>query len=177
MNALQTKITRMAMLAVCSAALTAPLAVLAQDTPPPPPPPAQDGGAPAPGGHHGHGGGDRVAQMKAHEDHQLEGMTKKLNLTADQQTQIKQVFADSDAKVAALFADSSIPKEDKRSKMMDLIKERQAAIRATLTPQQTTKFDQEKAQERMHKHGGPDGAGAPGGDMGGDNPPPPPPQQ
>jgi protein CpxP len=170
MTVLQTKMTRMAMLAVCSAALTAPLAVLAQDTPPPPPP-AQDGGGP--GGHHDHG--DRAAEMKDRETHQLEAMTKKLNLTADQQTQIKQVYADSDAKMAALFSDDSTPMKEKHPKMMAIMQDRQSAIRNVLTPEQQPKFDemQAKMKEHMqdHKHGG--GPGGPGGD----NAPPPPPQQ
>jgi Spy/CpxP family protein refolding chaperone len=174
MNALQTKMTRMALLAVCSAALTAPIAVLAQDTPPPPPP-AQDGGGPGGpgGGHHG----DRMEQMKDREAHQLEALTKHLNLTADQQTQVKQVFADSDAKLAAVMTDGS-PREQKRPKMMQLMQDRQAAVRAVLTPDQQPKYDEmlAKEKERMqeHKHGGPGGAGAP---PSGDSAPPPPTQQ
>ena len=166
MNALQTRITRMALLAVCSAALTAPLAVLAQDTPPPPP--AQDGGGPGgPGGHHDHGGSPQERQAK-----QLEEMTKHLNLTADQQTQVKQIFADRDAKMMALHSDTSVAQPDKREKMMGIMKDSSASIRAILTPDQQTKYDEMMAKRKdemeKHQHGGPGG---------GDNPPPPPPQQ
>jgi len=173
MTALQTKMTRMALLAVCSAALTTPLAVFAQDAPPPPLPPAQqDGGGP--GG--GHGGGDRMAQMQEREQHQQEMLAHKLNLTADQQTAVKQIYADSDAKMTALFTDDSTPREERRPKMMAIMQDRTAAIRNVLTPQQQPQYDAIVAEEkaRMQDHRGGGGPGGPGGD----NPPPPaPPQQ
>jgi len=164
MNALQTRITRMALLAVCSAALTAPLAVLAQDTPPPPPPPAQDGAGPGgPGGHHDHGGSPQEREAK-----QLEELTKHLSLTADQQTQVKQIFADRDAKMMALHSDTATAPQDKREKMMGIMKDSSASIRAILTPDQQTKYDammaKRKEEMEKHQHGGPGG---------GDMPPPP----
>jgi periplasmic protein CpxP/Spy len=176
MTALQTKMTRMALLAVCSAAFTAPLAVFAQDAAAPPLPPAQqDGGGPGgPGGHYGGGGrGD----MQQREQHQQEILTRRLNLTADQQASVKQIFADSDAKMMALFTDDSTPREEKRPKMMAIQQDRTAAIRNVLTPEQQPQYDaivaEEKArmQDRDHRGGGP---GGPGGD---NAPQPPPPQQ
>jgi periplasmic protein CpxP/Spy len=169
MNALQTKMTRMALLAVCSAVLTAPLAVFAQDAPAPPLPPAQQDGGP--GGHHG--GGDRMAEMQQREQHQLDELTRRLNLTTDQQASVKQIFADSDAKMTALFTDDSTPREEKRPKMMAIMQDRTAAIRNVLTPQQQPQYDaivaEQKArmQDRDHRGDGP----------GGGNPPPPPPAQ
>ena len=172
MNALQTRITRMALLAVCSAALTAPLAVLAQDTPPPPPASAPDAGGPG-----GPGGGRPSPQER--EAKQLEELTKHLSLTADQQTQVKQIFADRDVKVMALHSDSSVAPQDKRAKMMGIMKDSSASIRAILTPDQQTKYDammahrQQEMQEH-HEHGGP--GGPPSGDGSGGAPPPPPQQ-
>ncbi len=166
MTALQNKITRMALLAVCSAALTAPLAVFAQDTAPPPLPPAsQDGGGP--GGHHG----DHMADMQEREQHQQEMLARKLDLTADQQAAVKQIYADSDAKMMALHSDDSIPWDQKRPKMMAIMQDRTAAIRNVLTPQQQPQYDAMVAEmkARMQDHGGPGGPG-------GDNPPPPPQQ-
>jgi periplasmic protein CpxP/Spy len=184
MTALQTKMTRMALLAVCSAALTAPLAVFAQDAAAPPLPPAQqDGGGPGgPGGHYGGGRGD----MQQREQHQQEMLTRRLNLTADQQASVKQIFADSDAKMMALFTDDSTPREEKRPKMMAIQQDRTAAIRNVLTPEQQPQYDAIVAEEkaRMQDRGGQghgqgygqDGYGQ-GGYGGGNPPPPPPPQQ
>jgi Spy/CpxP family protein refolding chaperone len=155
--------TRMAMLAVCSAALTSPLSVLAQDTTPPPPPPA---------GQHGEHGGQHMSaqEREAQQARQLQMMTTKLGLTDAQQTQIKQIYADNDSKMMALHEDNSIPQENKRAKMMGLMKERQMAVRAALTPQQQTKYDEMLAQMKEHmQHQG----GRPGG-PGGENTPPPP---
>jgi Spy/CpxP family protein refolding chaperone len=171
MNRIQLRMTRMAMLAVCSAALTVPFSALAQDTPPPPPAPAagQDGGGP--------GGGHEHMSPQDRDAHQLKMMTKHLELTDDQQAQIKKIFADSDSKMMALHDDTATPRDQKRPKMMQIMQDRQTAVRAVLTADQQTKYDvmmqKMKEHEGEHHHGGPGGDG-PGG---GGTPPPPPPQQ
>jgi Spy/CpxP family protein refolding chaperone len=156
MTALQTKITRMTLLAVCSAALTAPLAVFAQDAPPPPPPPAQNGG-----------GGDMMARMQAREAAQLQALTTQLSLTDAQQASVKQIFADRDAKMSALFSNQSLSQDDRRSQMMAMRTDSNSKIRALLTPDQQTKFDAMPPQ--MGPRGGGGGMGGGGGT--------PPPQQ
>jgi Spy/CpxP family protein refolding chaperone len=149
MTAFQTRITRMALLAVCSAALTAPLAVLAQDTPPLPP--AQNGGGP---------GGGRGGNMQEREARQLDMMTTQLNLTTDQVTAIKQIDADTGAKMQALFSDQS-GGGDRRTQMMALRTDRETKIRAVLTPAQQPKYDEmvQRQHERMERGGGPGGNG------------------
>jgi Spy/CpxP family protein refolding chaperone len=159
MTALQSKITRMTLLAVCSAALTAPLALFAQDTPPAPLPPAsQSGGGP---------GGGRGGNPQERDARQLAMMTTQLNLTDAQQAQVKQILADSSAKMMALRSDDSTPMDQKRPKMMAIMQDRTAAVRAVLTPDQQTKYDAMVEQMRQRMGGG--GGGTP--------PPPPPPQQ
>jgi Spy/CpxP family protein refolding chaperone len=125
----------------------------AQD-PAPPPPPGQD----AP--HHGGGPGGRRGN-------QVEFLTKKLNLTPDQVTQVKAIDADAMTQMKALHEDTSIAGPDKRAKMMDIHKTSQDKIRALLTEDQKTKFDALQAQMREHR----------GNHGGGDEPPPPPPPQ
>ncbi|HXB61261.1 MAG TPA: hypothetical protein VNU94_00245 [Acidobacteriaceae bacterium] len=179
MTALQIKITRMALLTVCSAALTAPLALFAQDAPPPPLPPASQNGGDSggPGSHHG---GDRMADMQQREQHQQEMLATRLNLTADQQATVKQIYADSDAKMMALHSDDSIPWDQKRPKMMAIMQDRTAAIRNVLTPQQQPQYDAIIAEmkARMQDRGGPGGGMGAGGNGGNDGgTPPPPPQQ
>jgi Spy/CpxP family protein refolding chaperone len=184
MKRIEMKLTRMAMVAICSAALAAPTYLLAQDTSATPQPPAQpaagasQGQEPGgPGGPGGHMGGPRMSPEER-DAHQLEMLTKRLSLTADQQTAVKKIQADSNAKMEALRDDTSTPREQKRDKFMQIGKDRQAAIRAVLTADQQTKFDadmaemEQRRQEHMHGMGG---HGGPGGDN--TPPPPPPPQQ
>jgi Spy/CpxP family protein refolding chaperone len=144
---------RVAVLAIGATALSA-LPAMAQD-PSAPPPPSQDQAGPRQGGP---GGGMR--------GNQVDFLTKKLNLTPDQVTQVKAIDADAMNQMKALHEDTSTAGPDKRAKMMDIHKTSQDKIRALLTDDQKTKFDALQAQTRQRRgdHGG------------GDGPPPPPPQ-
>ena len=139
-----------AVLALCATMLyVAPM--MAQDTGSPPPAAGQMRGGPG-------GRGDRV-----------EMLTKKLNLTPDQVTQVKAIDADTRTQMGAVRSDTSLSQTDRRSKMMDIGKASNDKIRAILTDDQKTKFDalqaemRAKAQERRQQGGG-------------DAPPPAPPQ-
>jgi len=63
-------------------------------------------------------------------------LTKKLNLTPDQVTQVKAIDDDTMQQAKAVRDDASIAKVDKRAKMMDLHKAAQDKIRAVLTDMQ-----------------------------------------
>ena len=143
------------------------LAVHAQDAPPVPPadqtqtqqgpPPYGERGGPGRGM-----GGERQIQM----------MTKQLNLTPDQVTKLKAIDADNMQQMMALRNDTTTAQSDKRSKMMALRQDRETKIKAILTDDQKTKYDemQAKMRERRAEHGGEGGNG--------EAPPlPPPPQQ
>lgn len=123
---------RMAMIAICCGTLCA-IPVVAQDTAP--------ATAAPQGGSETHGKrGDMTAML-----------TKRLNLTPDQQTQVKAINDDSRSQMMALRNDTSTPQADKRAKMMDIRKSSDDKIRAILTPDQQTKFDamQAKMKDRM----------------------------
>jgi Spy/CpxP family protein refolding chaperone len=124
---------------------------------------AQDTSAPATQGQSGQRYGGRGMG-----GHQLEFLTKKLNLTPDQVTQVKAIDEDTWKQAKALHDDTSIAGPDKRAKMMDIHKASQEKIRALLTADQQTKFDALQAEMREHRenHGGGQGG-----------PPPPPPQE
>lgn len=147
--------TRVTMLALCTTLLgTVPMVAQDNSAPPPPPPSGQAGWQ------GGHGGGE----------HQMEMLTKQLNLSPDQVTQIKAINQDTMKQAMAVRDDSSIAQADKRSKMMDIRKASQDKIRALLNDDQKTKYDAMLAEMREHR----------GNHQGGDNtppPPPPPPQQ
>ena len=151
MTMFRKSVLRVAVLAIGTTALSA-LPAMAQDASAPPPP--QDQAGPR----HGGPGGMR--------GHQVEFLTKKLNLTPDQVTQVKAIDADTWKQMKALHDDTSIAGPDKRTKMMDIHKASQDKIRGLLTADQQTKFD--ALQTEMREHRGNRGGG-PGG------PPPPPP--
>jgi Spy/CpxP family protein refolding chaperone len=98
---------------------------------------------------------------------QVEFLTKKLNLTPDQVTQVKAIDADTMKQASAVRNDTSLSRDDMRAKMMDIHKAAQDKIRALLTDEQKTKYDalQAEMQQRMKERR-----------QGGGAPPPEPPQ-
>ena len=118
----------------------------------------QDQSAPSQGGeHHGPRGGD---------EHRIEHMTKALNLTPDQVTQVKAIDMSTHDQMRALHGDTSMQPADKRAKMMAIHQESTTKVRAVLNDEQKSKFDAMEARmkERREEHGE-------------QGPPPPPPAQ
>jgi len=129
----------------------------------------ETGGAPetsAPPPMQGPGGGRRGMMDP---DQQLERMSKRYNLSADQQSQLKPILVSQQQQMQALRGDSSLSREDRMAKMQSIHSDSNTKIEAILNDTQKKQFaeDQQRMQERMQQRG--DGAG-PGG-------PPPPPQQ
>jgi periplasmic protein CpxP/Spy len=86
----------------------------------------------------------------------VEHLTKKLNLSAEQQSKIQGLLKDEQSQMQNLRQDTSTSKEDRRSKFMEVHKNTDDQIRATLNPDQQKKWDemQSKREERMAKHHG-----------------------
>jgi Spy/CpxP family protein refolding chaperone len=150
---------RAAVLALCTATLSAAPMLMAQDNTAPAPQ-QQDNMGPPPGGH---GRGMRGGR-------QLEMLTKRLNLTPDQVTQVKAIDDDQMSQMRALRDDTTTSGEDKRSKMMTIHQASQDKIRNVLTDEQKTKYDAMLAKMQQRREN------RQGGDEGGAPPPPPPPQ-
>ena len=131
-------------------------AALAQDTPPPPPDQNQAGPPPQGMGRRG---------MRMDPDRQLERLTRELNLTTDQQTQIKPLLVERQQKMQALFQDQSGAPEDRRTQARTITEGTNNSIKALLNDDQKQKF--EAMQERMRRN-------RPDGGPGGAAPPPPP---
>jgi hypothetical protein len=87
-------------------------------------------------------------------------MTKRYDLSADQQAQIKPILADTQQKMMALRQDSSMPREDKMTKMMSIREDANTKISAVLNDSQKQKFAEDQ-QKHMQQHGGGAPAGAP----------------
>lgn len=99
-------------------------------------------------------------------EQQLAGMTKRYNLSADQQTQIKPILLSQQQQMQALRGDSSLSREDRMAKMQSIRADSKTKIEAILNDDQKKQFkeDQQRMQERMQQRGpggGPDGGGPP----------------
>ena len=129
---------RVVVLALGATALSA-LPAIAQDPAAPPPPQGQAGPE--------HGGQGR--------GNQVEFLTKKLNLTPDQVTQVKAIDADTMKQMMALRSDTSLTPDEKKPKMMAIHQASQDKIRTLLTDDQKTKFDalQTEMRGRMRDRG------------------------
>ena len=141
----RTPLSYVARLALFSLALS-PVAMLAQQGDPAATPPSSQDGAPPPRGGHGD-----PAERQAH---MLEMMTKRLNLSPDQVTQIKTIQTDTQTQMQALHSDTSVQGADRRSKMMDLHKAENDKVRAVLNDEQRTKFDAMEAKRHDRMRGG-----------------------
>ncbi len=122
-------------------------AAFAQDTPPPPP--MQDQAGPPHGGR----------GMRMDPDQQLAHLTSALNLTTDQQSQIKPLLVDRQQKMQALMQNESLSQEDRRAQMRTISQGTNNSIKAILTDEQKQKFD--TMQQNMRRNGPGGGPGAP----------------
>ncbi len=97
---------------------------------------------------------DPHAGGHAQHERMIERMTKELNLTPDQVTQIKAIQTDGAHQMRAIHDDASLAAPDKHAKMKELHEAQQSKITALLNDQQKTQFDAmlEKRHEHHHMH-------------------------
>jgi Spy/CpxP family protein refolding chaperone len=79
---------------------------------------------------------------------QLQHLTKHLDLTAEQQAQIKPILESRDQQAKQLWQDQSLSQQDRHSKMMAIHQDSNAKIEAVLNDTQKQKY--EAMQERGH---------------------------
>ena len=107
-------------------------------------------------------GPGRMGHGPMNPDEQVARMTKRYNLSADQQTQVKPILANQQQQMQALRGDSSMSREDKMAKMKAIREDSSTKIQAILNDSQKQKFaeDQQRQQERMQQRmqGGPGAA-------------------
>jgi periplasmic protein CpxP/Spy len=101
-------------------------------------------------------------------DRQVKMLTKKLDLTAEQQTQIRSILTDRQQQFESIRNDSSLAPKDRREKMRSLREDSDTKIKAVLTDSQKQTYEQMQAQmrqrmqERHHEQGqSPDSGAAP----------------
>lgn len=87
------------------------------------------------------------AQHGAHERGQ-ESAFQQLNLTADQQSQMKQMMQDEHAQMQALRSNTSLTPEQKKEQIKQLRESNHQKLMALLTPDQQAQFKQLRQQRR-----------------------------
>ncbi len=86
-------------------------------------------------------------------ENQLAHLTKALNLTSDQQTQIKPILESQQQQIMQIHQDQTISRDDKMAKIKSLRGDTTSKIEAALNPDQKQKYEamQQKMQERMQE--------------------------
>ena len=97
-------------------------------------------------GHGKHGKQDPATRVQK--------LSKKLNLSSDQQAKVQGILENQQQQMQSLRQDTSLSKEDKRAKVADLRQSTSSQIRALLNGDQQKKFDEmeKKHEQRMAKH-------------------------
>ena len=101
--------------------------------------------------HHGRGHGEMDPAKRT------EMLTKKLKLTADQQPKVQEVLKSEHSQMEALRNDSTMSRDDRRTKMMDIHKASGNQVRALLDTTQQKKWDEMQTRREGrhgHRHGG-----------------------
>lgn len=91
---------------------------------------------------------------RADPNQQLQRLTKRLNLTADQQNQLLPILTDRQQQMESVRNDSSLSAKDKHAKMQAIREDSETKIRSVLTDSQKQTYDQMQQQmrERMQQH-------------------------
>jgi protein CpxP len=131
----KSKMFVMAAALFCSAGLVAGSARAQQDTPLPPPGAQQQG--PPPNG-----------PMPVDPEKRMERMQRRLNLSDGQAAQVKAIFQDSQAKMEALRANTSLAPDERRAQIGVIQLSMQEKIRNLLSPEQQAKFSEMQAKMR-----------------------------
>jgi hypothetical protein len=113
----------------------------AQDQSSAPQPAAPQAQAPA-----GHEHGRRQADP----NRQIQMLTKKLNLTADQQNQLLPILTDRQQQMAAIWNDNSLSKQDRHAKVRAIREESKNKIEAVLNTNQKQTYEQ-MLQHQHHR--------------------------
>jgi Spy/CpxP family protein refolding chaperone len=147
---MKNQICRIALSGLLATGLTlGTAAAFAQDAPPP------DASAQQ--------GGGRMGRGPMTPDEQLARMTKRYNLSSDQQSQIKPILANQQQQMMSLRQDSSMSRDDKMAKMKSIREDSSTRIQAILNDTQKQQFaaDQQRMQQRMQERQGGSGGGGP----------------
>lgn len=120
-------------------------------------PQSQEQSAPAERGHW-------AGRHEADPNKEVQHLTKKLNLTADQQNQILPILTSRQQQMEGIRNDSSLSAQDRRAKFRAVREDSDSKIRAVLNDDQKKTYDQMQQQMRerheAHQHNNGTGGGA-----------------
>ncbi|MGH9587791.1 MAG: hypothetical protein ACRD3F_12620 [Acidobacteriaceae bacterium] len=88
---------------------------------------------------------------KMNSDRQLKRMTKRYDLSADQQSQIKPILDSQDQQMEQLRQDNTMSRQDRRQKMMDIHQDSSQKIEAVLNDTQKQKYEADQAKMKEHR--------------------------
>ena len=83
---------------------------------------------------------------------QLAMLTKRLNLSADQQTQLRPILEDRASQMQAIRNDVSLGRRDRRDKMQSLRSDSTQKLEAVLTADQKQTYETMMQQAKAHHH-------------------------
>jgi Spy/CpxP family protein refolding chaperone len=87
-------------------------------------------------------------------EEQLKAMKENLKLSDEQVEKLKPVLAKNQEKVKALREDQSLSQDDRRTKMRELYQGMEEELKPILTPEQQTKWKEEREKRRAQRSGG-----------------------
>ena len=82
-----------------------------------------------------------------------EKFAKELNLTPDQQAELKSIRENMKQQAQAIKNDSSLTADQKKAKFKELRESSHEQMMAKLTPDQQAKFKEMRKEHRGHRHG------------------------
>ncbi len=99
---------------------------------------------------------NRPAHQMVDPSVQAQHLSKRLKLTADQQTQVLNILSAQRDQVSGLRSDGTLSQADRHSKMQGIRADTESKIRAILTDDQKQTFDQlqQKRLEKQHERKG-----------------------
>lgn len=89
-----------------------------------------------------------VRKTSGRSDKELADLSTSLNLTDDQKAKIKPIIDDQEAKMHTVKMDSTLSKDDQKTKSAAIRKDASQQIRSVLTPDQQKTFDGEKHKKK-----------------------------
>jgi Spy/CpxP family protein refolding chaperone len=93
-------------------------------------------------------------RMGEHRKDMAARMAEKLNLSAQQQEQLKPILQKQHEQAKAIWQDSALTKDQKKEKMQALRQQTKSQMDAVLTPEQQQQMEQMRQNFRQHRHGG-----------------------
>lgn len=97
----------------------------------------------------GRGGGYQAGRRHMPSvDDQIKRLTQKLQLNEDQQGKVKTILEDQRKQMSEFLADSSLSKQDRRSKVQDLRDNTDNQIKGVLNEDQQKKFEEMRQKRR-----------------------------